>query len=519
MLHVSIIVELLRARPALTVGIAAGIQALVWTLVPGWFYSGPPGNLPMVLAIGHEFQLGTYLGPPLAFWLAEIVFRLSGRSLFAVYLLSQICVVVTYWAVFTLGRAIVGAQQAAIAVLLMVGISSFTLATPEFGPIVLTMPLWAVTLLHSWRVVAERRSVYKFALAADVALILLTTYAGVILVGLLIAFTCANARTRALLRATDLWLAGLAAAVLFVPHLFWIVQTSEELLPALARLRSADAVIGNFTGWLRQLALLVGAHAGLIALIGIVIWWPGAERELAPVIVGRPVEPFARRFVYFFALMPALLATIVGVVGTLPAPLGGVAPLIVLSGLAVVVAAGDAIALCHQRLAIAAWFGLLFAPPALAVLALLILPWLGVDLAINQPADAMARFFADSFQRRLGKELPIVAGDARTAALVEVGAASRPSLFLDATPARSPWVSMRDVMAKGAIVVWPTTDTAGTPPPDVKERFPDLVPEVPRAFERAVQGGLPLLRIGWAVIRPQAPQEPAAAAAEPKPKP
>jgi hypothetical protein len=151
------------------------------------------------------------------------------------------------------------------------------------------------------------------------------------------------------------------------------------------------------------------------------------------------------------------------------------------------------------------------------VLALLILPWLGVDLAINQPADAMARFFADSFQRRIGKELPIVAGDPRTAALVELGAASRPSLFLDATPARSPWVSMRDVMTKGAIVVWPTTDTAGTPPPAIKERFPDIVPEVPRAFARAVQGELPLLRIGWAVIRPQVAQESPAPAAEPKP--
>jgi hypothetical protein len=27
---------------------------------------------------------------------------------------------------------------------------------------------------------------------------------------------------------------------------------------------------------------------------------------------------------------------------------------------------------------------------------------------------------------------------------------------------------------------------------------------VPRVFERAVQGRLPLIRIGWAVIRPQA---------------
>src|SRR6266568_3473715 len=118
MLYVSIIVELLRARPALTVWIAIGAQAAIWTLVPGWFYAGPPGNVPMVLAIGHEFQPGSYFGPPLAFWLAELAFDLSRHSLFAIYALSQACVAVTYWALFRLGRAIVGAQQAVLAVLL-----------------------------------------------------------------------------------------------------------------------------------------------------------------------------------------------------------------------------------------------------------------------------------------------------------------------------------------------------------------------------------------------------------------
>jgi hypothetical protein len=76
-------------------------------------------------------------------------------------------------------------------------------------------------------------------------------------------------------------------------------------------------------------------------------------------------------------------------------------------------------------------------------------------------------------------------------------------------------VTAEAVRSKGAIVVWPTADTAGTPPAEIKERFPDLVPEVPRAFERGVQGRLPLLRIGWAVIRPQA--QPAAAAGGSKP--
>ena len=450
MLYVSIIVELLRSRPALAVWTAAGAQALVWTLVPGWFYTGPPGNLPIVLAVGHEFQLGTYLGPPLAFWLAEVVFRITGRSLFAVCALSQICVALTYWAVFRLGRAIVGAQQAALAVMLMIGISTFTVATPDFGPVILTMPLWAMALLHYRLAIEQKRPRDAIALAIDVGLILLTSYAAVVLIGLLVVFTAANARTRAMLRSFNLWPAGIVAAVLLIPNLYWMATSNGELIPVLARLRAPDSVPGNLTAWLRQLALLVGSHAGLIVLVGIVIGFPWAKNEPAPVIAGRPVEPFARRFVYFFATLPALLATVAGVVIGSSTPVGGIAPLVVLSGLAVVVAAGDAIALSRQRYASAAWFGLLLIPPAVAVGALS-----DVALVRHRSRRAISRlppwapFFADSFARRVGKELPIVAGDPRTAALIGLGAASRPSYFWRQRPQRSPWVSMRDVIGQG----------------------------------------------------------------------
>src|SRR5215470_16297789 len=115
MLHVSLFVEFLRFHPQRTVWAMALLQALLWTLVPTFFYAAPPGQLPEVIAVGHEFRLGTYLGPPLAFWLANLAY-IFGK--FGVYLLSQICVVVTYWAVFQLGTAIVGARHAALAVLL-----------------------------------------------------------------------------------------------------------------------------------------------------------------------------------------------------------------------------------------------------------------------------------------------------------------------------------------------------------------------------------------------------------------
>ena len=59
-----------------------------------------------------------------------------------------------------------------------------------------------------------------------------------------------------------------------------------------------------------------------------------------------------------------------------------------------------------------------------------------------------------------------------------------------------------EIREHGAIVMWPIGDTTAMPPAAVIARFPDLVPEVPRSFERPVQGRLPLLRIGWALIRP-----------------
>jgi hypothetical protein len=515
MLYVSILVELLRSRPSLAVWLAALMQALLWLLVPSLFYAAPPGDVPTVLAVGHEFQLGTDLGPPLAFWLAEIAFVLAGRSVVGVYLLSQVCVVVTYWAVFALGRSIVGAQHAALAVLMMVGVAAFTVPTPEFGPVILTMPLWALILLHYWRAVGERRRAYWLPLAIEIGLLLLTTYVGLLLIALLVLFALADREARVALKSFDPLIAVVVVGIVMGPHLIWIADAGAGTAQVLMRLRTPEAVMGNLVAWLRQIALILAAHAGLIVLVALVAGWPWPRHEPAPVIVRPPVDPLARKFVYFFAIAPAFAGTLAAVLIGWSGPVGGIAPLVILSGLLVVMAAGDGIEFSRQHVVIAAWFGLLIIPPIMAVAALMVLPWLNIDLRVSYPAETMARFFSESFERRIGAPLQIVTGDPRIAALIALDAPSRPSVFLSATPERSPWVTAEAIKSKGAVVVWPTSDTAGTPPAALRERFPDLVPEVPRVFERAVQGRLPLIRIGWAVIRPQT-EAPAPSAAEEK---
>jgi hypothetical protein len=249
------------------------------------------------------------------------------------------------------------------------------------------------------------------------------------------------------------------------------------------------------------------SHLGLALFAVLASGWPGKRRrwrDLAPEINRAPVELLARTYIYFFAVAPALCAIMIAVASDRLGPLDRIAPLVVLSGLAVVVAAGDQVMLYRERLVSSAWAGLLLAPPVMVVLSLVVLPWTyAVDLKIAQPANSEARLFAENYQRRTGKPLAYVTGDIRLAPLVALAAPSRPHVYFHWAPQRSPWTSTTDIYKNGGLLVWPATDNAATPPATLKMQFPAMVPEVQRSFTRAVQGILPPIRMGWAVIRPQ----------------
>ncbi len=502
MLQVSIIFELLRSQPRLVFWLMTLTQAALWWLVPSLFYSAPPGELPILLAVGHEFQVGTFLGPPLASWLAEIAFTFAGMP--GVYLMSQICVVVTYWAMFTLGRAIVGEMHATLAVMLMVGVAVFGLPTAEFGPSVLAMPLTALMILHFWRALGEGRGGYWLAVAVETGLLLMTSYAGLILCFVLVAFTAGTPRGRLALGTIEPWIAGVIVVILVFPHLIWLDAAGELWLPTLSRMLGTVIADADPLDWLRMVLRIVALHAGFLLLVALASGWRLKQIERVPVFLRPPVDPFARPFVYYLAAAPFLVASVISVIFGERGLFGGTAPLVVLFGLAVIVAAGDIINLHRQRLVGIVWAVLLVAPPFVTVAALFTAPWAtGADFQVTQPGAEIGRYFSENFARRTGRPLEIVAGEPRIAALVALYSRPRASLYLDAMPERSPWVTAQDVIRRGAVVVWVATDTAGTPPPEVSARFPGLVPDVRRAFERTVQGRTPLLRVGWGIVRPQ----------------
>jgi hypothetical protein len=496
--YVSLIIEFLRGRPAVVFWTAALTQAVLWTLVPALFYSAPPGGVPLLLAIGHEFMLGSYLGPPLAFWLGEIAFRIAGS--FGLYALAQACIVTAYWAVFTLGRGIVGTKHAVLGVLLMVGIAAFTVPSPDFGPAVLAAPLWGLAVLHYWRAIGEGKRGSWFLLALFLGLLSLASYVGVILVALMILFTLATGRGRRAFLYPEPWIAALLLVIVVFPHIAWLAMARDLVVSGI---NDSAAAAGSWSPGVWLCIVLVASHFGLFLIVAIASGWLRQRRERAPEIDRNPVEPFARRFVYFFALAPAACAIVIAFASGMLGPFDRVAPLVLLSGLAVVVAAGDQIFLYRERLVSSAWVGLLVLPPALVVLGLFVLPWtVSADLKIAQPARVEGQFFGENFQRRTGRKLEFVTGDARLAPLVALAVRNRPHVYFAWAPERSPWANPGDVIAYGGVIVWPASDNTGAPPATLKAQFTTMVAEVPRSFPRPIQGILPLIKIGWSVLRP-----------------
>jgi hypothetical protein len=498
----SLVVELIRARPRLVVWLVLLLQAALWLILPLVLYRSPPGDVATVLAFGREFQVGTDLGPPLAFWLADIAFRAVGNHMFGVYLLAQVCNVGALWALYLLSRAIVGGQQAVLAVLLTMTVTAFGSSGVEFGPLVAARPIWAMLLLHTWQIIGQNRRNAWFAWSIEAGLLLLTTTAAPALLLLIAGFALATARGRRTLKSFDPFYALLVIVVLALPYLVWLIRANVIVWP---QWPSVDELGARATHWGGLLGGLALALSGIVLLV-ILNWrFFGRGTEESPIIYRPPVDPLARQFVYCFALAPALGGSLIAGIFNFDHVIGGVAIALLMWGLAAIVATGDHVYLRRQRLLRAVWALVLLAPALATIGTTLFLPWTSAaEVSTSLPASTIARFFGDSFERRTGQRLRSVAGDPAIATLISLDR-GRPHLLLDATPERTPWLTTAKFAETGGVVVWRASDTVGTPPADIVKRFPGLVPEVPRAFEWYVNGRQPLLRIGWAIVRPKNP--------------
>ena len=125
---------------------------IVWTLIPTLTNNNLPLDTIEALAWGSNLDWGFNKHPPMSAFLVEVFYQIFGSQDWAYYLLSQICIIVSFTAVFKFAEDFFKNKiLCLLSVLLLEGIYFYNFTTPEFNVNVCLIPFWALTVLYLWK--------------------------------------------------------------------------------------------------------------------------------------------------------------------------------------------------------------------------------------------------------------------------------------------------------------------------------------------------------------------------------
>ena len=128
------------------------IHLIIWTAIPTLTNHNLPLDTIEALAWGSNLDWGFNKHPPMSAFLVEIFYQIFGAQDWAYYLLSQICVIISFFVVFKFAEDFFENKVfCLLSVLLLEGIYFYNFTTPEFNVNICLMPFWALTVLYLWK--------------------------------------------------------------------------------------------------------------------------------------------------------------------------------------------------------------------------------------------------------------------------------------------------------------------------------------------------------------------------------
>ncbi|QCI63548.1 glycosyltransferase family 39 protein [Phreatobacter stygius] len=453
--------QLLIERGTMLFWSLVGLHAAIAVAAPAFGFITLPRDTLEGFIWGRTFQWGFSKHPPLQAWILGLTEWLAPSAIWLAYLYAQICVVITLWAVWRLGRSILGERQGLIAALLtLFGVHYYGPSMATFTPDTLSAPLWALTGLFWWRAVVEERPRAWYGFALAVAFSIYAKYVVLLLVGVLGIFTLATPRGRAALRRRDPWLAALICLVLAAPHLNWVVDTSFSTFGyAFSHGEKATSIVIRLYFCLAFLAAQISQHGMLIVLLLVAVGFGRLRPRAELVVDGRRVPAFEQAALLTMAFAPIAVALVVNFAVGGEFRQGRGTALFAFSGIAALMLIGPRLELGRLRLA--------------AVLALLVIVVLPVGNAFHHharlamgagvvptlyPAESLADQLTSRWRDDTDQPLRIVIGDRWHAGNVAFYSLDRPLILLDGDTRQAPWVTEEMLARYGGIIVWQPED-------------------------------------------------------------
>ena len=234
---------------------------ILWTLVPTLTNNNLPLDTIEALAWGSNLDWGFNKHPPMSAFLPEIFYQIFGNQDWAYYLLSQICVVISFVVVFKFSEDFFETKSfCLLSVLLLEGIYFYNFTTPEFNVNVCLMPFWALTVLYLWKGFKDNKIIDWFLMGLFAGFGFLSKYLFVYLglaIDLFLIYMIYKKKID-----FKCMISIISFFIVLIPHLIWL--TENNYITITYGLHRTGAEEPNILNHIKHPLVFLGKQIGIL---------------------------------------------------------------------------------------------------------------------------------------------------------------------------------------------------------------------------------------------------------------
>ena len=245
---------------------------IIWTLVPTLTNHNLPLDTIEALAWGSNLDWGFNKHPPASAFFVEVFYQLFGSNDWAYYLLSQIFVIISFFAVWKFSEEFFNNKKfGLLSILLLEGIYFYNFTTPEFNVNVCQLPFWALSVLYAWKGIKNNKIIDWLLFGLFAALGILSKYLFIYLLVAMDLFFC----YMIVKKKVDLksLISLIPFFLILLPHLIWLTENDYITITygfhrtGTGEQNFLDYIIHPLTFLSKQIGILIPFFLMLLLLI------------------------------------------------------------------------------------------------------------------------------------------------------------------------------------------------------------------------------------------------------------
>ncbi|MDR3232397.1 MAG: glycosyltransferase family 39 protein, partial [Planctomycetaceae bacterium] len=276
---------------------------ILWIVLPALFLSGYRPDVIELQLIGKEWVLATRKHPMLPAWILEILNILTNRAFAAPFIASQLCVLLTLWSVWKLGRTVLSEKHALIGTLVMLPYWFFTIESIKYNQNLVLIAFWSLSVYLVFQALQTNRLFYWLMSGLSIGLAFHAKYTTIILVLTIIIYMIIRPSMRKYFwNGIGFYCTALIAFLVFLPHLIWLYEDNFAIFNYLHNRHYVELTWFNYFicplhFFATQLLFLLPILIVLFPTVGYVWNWKFKEPE-------KNKEMECEKYIFFCIMIP-----------------------------------------------------------------------------------------------------------------------------------------------------------------------------------------------------------------------